>query len=136
MCFISASKLKKLLKIVFNNSKFVLWVEKYLFYPSFFQKLLSYSLLPLTAIYCYIVWRKRKEGLKKKISFSIPIVSIGNLTVGGNGKTPIYIALAKEYENDAIILRRYGHKSHGMNVVSDRRQVICDELASCKEDML
>ena len=136
MCSISASKSKKSLKIVFNNSKFVLWVEKYLFYPSFFQKLLSYSLLPLTAIYCYIVWRKRKEGLKNKVSFSIPIVSIGNLTVGGNGKTPFCIALAKEYENVAIILRGYGRKSHGLIVVSDRGQIMCDALASDDEAML
>lgn len=136
MYITSVSKLKKLLKAVFNNSKFVLWVEKYLFHPSFSQRLLSYFLLPLSALYCLIVWWKRKQGKKKKLSFSIPIVSIGNLTVGGNGKTPFCIALAKEYDNVAIILRGYGRKSHGLILVSDRGQVLCDAMASGDEAML
>lgn len=121
---------------MFNPSKFVFWVENYLFYPSFFQRILSHLLLPLTAIYCYIVWRKRKKGLKKKVSFSIPIISIGNLTIGGNGKTPFCIALAKEYEHVAIILRGYGRKSHGLVVVCDRGHIMCDALASGDEAML
>ncbi len=121
---------------MFNSSKLVLWVENYLFYPSFLQRLLSYALLPLTAIYCFIVWRKRQKGCANKLSFAIPIVSIGNLTVGGNGKTPLCIALAQEYENVAIILRGYGRKSHGLMVVSEQGQIMCDAMASGDEAML
>ena len=121
---------------MFNSSKFVLWVENYLFYPSFFQRLLSYALLPCTAMYCFIVWRKRKEGLTHKISFGLPIISIGNLTVGGNGKTPLCIALAQEYENVAIVLRGYGRKSQGLMVVSNQGQIMCDAMASGDEAML
>jgi tetraacyldisaccharide 4'-kinase len=40
----------------------------------------------------------------------IPVVSVGNLAVGGTGKTPLVILLAKQFENRrlAIIARGYG----------------------------
>ena len=120
-----------------NRSRLILWVEEYLFNPSsFFQRCLSYFLLPLSAIYCGIVLWKRYRGKQKKLSFNIPIISIGNLTVGGNGKTPFCIALAKEHADAAIILRGYGRKSHGLIIVSDRGQIMCDAMASGDEAML
>ena len=54
---------------MFNRSKFALWVENYLFYPSFAQRLLSYILLPFSAIYCLVVWKKRRDGKAKKMRF-------------------------------------------------------------------
>jgi len=126
-----------LLRTVFNRSRFVLWVEAYLFYPtSLFQRLLSYLLLPLSVLYCAIVLSKRFFARKQKLFFTLPIVSIGNLTVGGNGKTPFCIALAKEHSNIAIILRGYGRKSHGLILVSDNGQIMCDAMASGDEAML
>lgn len=137
MCFIFVNRLKRLLRTVFNRSRFVLWVEAYLFYPtSLFQRLLSYLLLPLSAVYCAVVLGKRFFWRKRKLFFTIPIVSIGNLTVGGNGKTPFCIALAKEHSSIAIILRGYGRKSHGLILVSDNGQIMCDALASGDEAML
>ena len=122
---------------MFNRSRLVLWVEEYLFYPtSLFQRFLSYFLLPLSAIYCAIVLVKRFFGQKRKFYFTIPIISIGNLTVGGNGKTPFCIALAKNHDHVAIILRGYGRQSHGMIVVSDNGQIMCDAMASGDEAML
>ena len=122
---------------MFNNSKFITWVEEYLFHPkTLFQKVLSFALFPFSVVYCYVVKWKRYRGEKEKTSFKIPIISIGNLTIGGNGKTPLCIALAKEHENVAIILRGYGRGSHGMVVVCERGQVMCDARASGDEAML
>ncbi len=122
---------------MFKSSKFVFWVEEYLFYPkSLFQRILSFLLLPLTAIYCSIVLFKRFQGEKNKFVSSIPIISIGNLTVGGNGKTPFCIALATKFKDVAIILRGYGRKSHGLILVSDQGQIMCDAMASGDEAML
>ena len=137
MYSIFVSKSKRLLKAVTKRSRLILWVEEYLFYPSsFFQKFLSYLLLPFSVIYCGVVLWKRYQGEKHQRSFNIPIISIGNLTVGGNGKTPFCIALAHEYENVGIILRGYGRKSKGLILVSDRGQVLCDTMASGDEAML
>lgn len=137
MCFIFANKSKRSLKIVVNRSQCILWVEAYLFYPtSFLQKLLSYLLLPLSFLYCAVVLWKRYWGGKHQRSFNIPIISIGNLTVGGNGKTPFCIALAKEYKDVGVILRGYGRKSEGLILVSERGQILCDTMASGDEAML
>ena len=121
---------------MFNRSKFALWVENYLFYPSFAQRLLSYILLPFSAIYCLVVWKKRRDGKAKKMRFNVPIISIGNLTVGGNGKTPFCIALADGLKDSAIILRGYGRKSRGLIVISEQGQILCDVMASGDEAML
>lgn len=66
---------------------------------------------------------------------SIAVVSVGNLTVGGSGKTPVMIELAKSFERPAIILRGYGRKSSGMVVVKDR-DILCDIYQSGDEGML
>ena len=122
---------------MFNKSKYVLWVEAYLFHPtSLFQRFLSYLLLPISALYCCVVLYKRFINPKKPFISKIPIISIGNLTVGGNGKTPLCITLAKEYTSVAIILRGYGRGSEGLVIVSQEGQIMCDARASGDEAML
>jgi tetraacyldisaccharide 4'-kinase len=67
-------------------------------------------LLPLSLLYGLGValrdWLYR-TGLLKSIRFDIPVISIGNLSVGGAGKTPhieYLIRLLKEYINVALSL--------------------------------
>jgi len=120
---------------VFDRARVVLWVEEYLFYPKgFFQYLLSFLLLPLTSIYCLIVISKRVFA--KKIDFNIPIISTGNLTIGGSGKTPVTIALAKKQKDCAIILRGYGRQSKGLILVSQNNKILCGVDKSGDEAML
>lgn len=114
--------------------KTVLRIEKYLFNPSFFEKLLSYLLLPFSTLYCVVVIVKRKRA--KEESFGIPVISIGNLTVGGNGKTPFCISLAKRYKNSAIILRGYKRKSKGTVVISKNGEILENVDVSGDEAML
>jgi len=68
--------------------------------------------------------------------FDIDIISIGNLSVGGSGKTPLVTALASNYDNVAIILRGYGRKSSGLFVVSDGEKILCDVEISGDEAMI
>lgn len=116
------------------NQKLYFWVEKYLFNPSIFQKILSFFLLPLSALYCLIVIIKRK--FSKEIDFDIPIISIGNLIVGGTGKTPVTIALAKGKEDAFIILRGYKRNSKGLIMISDKGKILSDVKTSGDEAML
>jgi tetraacyldisaccharide 4'-kinase len=100
------------------------FIESYLFYPkTIFQKFLSFFFLPFTLIYCIIVYFKFPKKYKDK---QIPIISIGNIIVGGSGKTPFTIALAKELENVAVVLRGYGRKSKGCIVVSKNGKILKD----------
>jgi len=68
--------------------------------------------------------------------FGIDIISIGNLSVGGSGKTPLTTALALKYEKVAIILRGYGRKSKGLYLVKDFSNILCDVDISGDEAMI
>jgi len=116
------------------NKAIVFWVERYLYDPDIFQKLLSYILVPISYLYCFFMWLNFK--IKKEQNFNINIVSIGNLNVGGSGKTPLVTALASRYENTAIILRGYGRNSKGLHVVSDGKSILEDVSASGDEAMI
>lgn len=112
----------------------VQWGEHYLYTPSLIQKILSLLLLPLSLLYCGIAYLRYRRSVPK--FFGIPVVSIGNLTVGGSGKTPVVIELAKHFEKPAIVLRGYGRKSHGMVVVKDKSTILCDVIKSGDEAMV
>jgi len=116
------------------NGYFVKWVEQYLFFPTTFQKLIGILLLPLTVLYCIITAYKRIS--KKPINLGIPVISIGNLVVGGTGKTPVIISLVKDRKNVAVILRGYGRVSKGLYVISSNGKIIEDVDISGDEAML
>ncbi|MGB5868082.1 MAG: tetraacyldisaccharide 4'-kinase [Arcobacteraceae bacterium] len=116
------------------NNFFVTWIEQYLFFPNPFQRLISLLFLPLTLLYCIITTLKRVS--KKPIYHGIPVISIGNLLVGGTGKTPVTIALAKQKDDAAIVLRGYGRESKGLFVISLKGDILEDVKTSGDEAML
>jgi tetraacyldisaccharide 4'-kinase len=62
------------------------------------KSFLMYLLVPASFLYRFVIrihrWMYR-SGFKKSFGFALPIIVIGNITVGGTGKTPLVIALAK-----------------------------------------
>lgn len=62
-------------------------------------------------------------GLLKGIAFNIPVISIGNLSVGGTGKTPHIEWLIRHFRNYlqiGVISRGYGRKTKGyLEVTTD-----------------
>ena len=77
-----------------------------------------------------------KRAMAKEIEFGIPIISVGNIIVGGSGKTPVTIKLASKYENACVILRGYGRDSKGLFVVSLNGKILEDVKTSGDEAML
>ncbi|OQX19103.1 MAG: tetraacyldisaccharide 4'-kinase [Desulfobulbaceae bacterium A2] len=68
----------------------------------------------------------------------VPVISIGNLTLGGTGKTPLVQALARELQRQgwhpAVISRGYGGKATGrINVVSDGTNLLLDSVTAGDE---
>ncbi len=116
------------------KQRIIAWVEHYFYAPSRLDRLLSYLLYPLSLIYCSIVWIRYKV-LKEK-DFHIPIISVGNLTVGGSGKTPLVCALAGAFNTPCIILRGYGRQSSGLLVVKDADGIHCHVNESGDEAMI
>lgn len=116
------------------KKSFIFWGESYLFNPTPLQNILSLVLLPLSWIYCAFMYLRYK--LKSEIDFGIDIISVGNLSVGGSGKTPLTTALSQRYENVAVILRGYGRDSQGMHVISDGKTILEDVSISGDEAMI
>ena len=76
-------------------------------------------LLPLAWLYSAGVWVRNKlfdRGMLPVEEFSIPIISVGNLTVGGTGKTPhieSLIELLSPHKRIAVLSRGYRRRSKG-----------------------
>lgn len=116
------------------KQKIVFWVEDYFYNPNFFQKLLSFFLSPLSFIYCFLGYLR--FSFSNEEDFGISIIGVGNLTVGGSGKTPLITTLASNYKNSAIVLRGYGRASRGLIVVKDTTNILCDVTQSGDEAMI
>src|SRR5512137_535744 len=63
------------------------------------------------------------RGLLRMRRLPAPVVSVGNLTVGGTGKTPVVACLARLFQDRgqrvAILSRGYGGQSRGVTCISD-----------------
>ncbi len=76
-------------------------------------------LLPFTLLYTFITdirnWLYEK-GYKKSTRFAVPVICVGNLSVGGTGKTPhveYLIRLLKDRFQIAVLSRGYGRQTKG-----------------------
>ena len=115
---------------------FKLLIERNLYDPSPAWLALGVILAPLSLLYTLIVCLKRLFAKPQK--FKIPIISVGNLTLGGSGKTPLVRALFKEFSGElktCIILRGYGRKSRGLLEVALGGRILCDVEQSGDEAM-
>ncbi len=80
---------------------------------------ISTWIMPLSMIYVDIIRIRRflyRKGFYKSAKLPVPVIVVGNLTVGGTGKTPLVIWLAHYLEQSAfkpgIISRGYGGQDH------------------------
>ncbi len=88
------------------------------------MKILRIILFPISFLYGCLVFLRNKLydwSIFKSTEFSIPTIAVGNLTVGGTGKTPhieYLIRLLKPEFYIATLSRGYGRKTSGF-VLSD-----------------
>lgn len=81
-------------------------------YPKFWnsKSVVSTLLLPLTWVY---VWfSDRRKRLAKPVHFGIKTICIGNITVGGTGKTQVVMWLAEKLQNIKIAIVSKGYKAN------------------------
>lgn len=96
--------------------------------------LLRILLFPFSLIYDAVTELRNRmydRGLKPSVRFEIPIISVGNLSVGGTGKTPMIeylICLFREHKI-ATLSRGYGRKTRGFRIAgpADDAQTLGDE---------
>ncbi len=80
-------------------------------------------------------------GFLKKKKLNAKVISVGNLTTGGTGKTPMVIALAeilmKNNKKAAVLSRGYKSKHEGrLKIVSDGKNIKSDTASSGDEPYL
>ncbi len=86
-----------------------------IFKPKFWYKknsLISFFLLPLSIFFQFLIILKKIFHKKKK--FLIPVICIGNIYIGGTGKTPLCIELARilKKSNKKIAIIKKIYKAH------------------------
>ncbi len=99
------------------------------------KKILKFRfiLFPLALFYwATVFWRNILYKYKFFISRKLPtkIISVGNITTGGTGKTPAVIYLAQSLLEQnyaiAILSRGYGRKTAGTQLVTDGKTIVND----------
>lgn len=84
------------------------------------------SLLPLSCLYGIVVWFRNKLfdwNILHEEEFPIPVISVGNITVGGTGKTPHIEYLVRLLRDDfkvAVLSRGYKRKSKGFVLAGEQ----------------
>ena len=115
------------------KGRLVGFLESMWYRPRLYHRAVSAILLPLSLLYGALAYVRRV--VTKRVDPGIAVVSIGNLVVGGSGKTPMIMTLASHFEDVAVVLRGYGRQSEGLVVVSRRGKIMCDVKASGDEAM-
>lgn len=119
--------------IKINKPKF--WDKKHTSY-------LAIILFPFSLVVSLIIFLKKK--MTKMKEFKIPVICVGNIYLGGTGKTPTSIFLAKELEIlglKPVLVRKYyeNHKDeHDQIKHNFKNLILCnnriDGLNKAKED--
>jgi tetraacyldisaccharide 4'-kinase len=93
-------------------------------------KSFRYILFPFSIIYGSVVWVRNKMFDKKILrsaSFNFPVICVGNLAVGGTGKTPMaeyIIKLLGEKYKLATLSRGYKRKTKGFAIADESTTAI------------
>ena len=100
-------------------------------------------LWPVSLLYWGVAWWRNffyNTGFFITRRVSVPVVSIGNLSVGGTGKTPAAIFVAQHLINlgykVGIVSRGYGRRSSGTLLVSDGKGILAAPDAAGDEPYL
>ncbi len=98
--------------------------------------IINYLLLPVAAIFYLLSTFRRlfyQIGLLTTHHFKVPVIVVGNITVGGSGKTPVVIALTNYFKRCGkkvgVVSRGYGgiHKKGSLSVNDNTLSLDCGD---------
>ena len=106
--------------------------------PNFLEKTALRTLSLLEILYIIVEGKHYRSDIKKAEKMPVPVVSVGNITAGGTGKTPCIMSIAalllREGRHPAILSRGYksGLEKRG-GIVSDGRKILVSQKAGGDE---
>ncbi|MET0648072.1 MAG: tetraacyldisaccharide 4'-kinase [Pyrinomonadaceae bacterium] len=102
---------------------------------------MSLALAPLGMLYGAVArarLRLYRSGFLKSERVGAPVISVGNLTAGGTGKTPLVewaaTALAREGLRACVLTRGYGRADESRRVVASDGARVLAEVAECGDE--
>ena len=94
------------------------WIDNLWYSPSWYHWPIIILLLPLTALFWLLSALRRtlfRLNIKSSTDVPVPVIVVGNISVGGNGKTPLVLYLAKRLRQEGyhpgVLSRGYGGKN-------------------------
>ncbi|MBX7043581.1 MAG: tetraacyldisaccharide 4'-kinase [Ignavibacteria bacterium] len=106
-------------------------------------KILRILLLPLSLVYSVLMSVRNMlfdMRILRSLKKDVPVISVGNITTGGTGKTPVTLWLAeyliRNEKRVAVISRGYGRRSAGLRLVCDGKSISSDVMTSGDELMM
>lgn len=106
------------------------------------MKFVRFILIPFVPVFVFIVKLRNllfDKNVLKSDSVSAKIISVGNINIGGSGKTPLVIFLANLLKNEGkkigVLSRGYGRKSKGYLLVSDGKKIHAD-ASTCGDEII
>ncbi len=86
---------------------------------------LAWLLWPVSVVFCVLGFIRRfsyTSGMLKPVVFTTPVVIIGNISVGGSGKTPLLISicdyLTQQGRKPGVVSRGYGGRIKTVHALS------------------
>jgi len=99
-------------------------------FSNWFLKSFRILLLPLAILYGIIIWIRNwlyNKDILKSATFGLPLICIGNLSVGGTGKSPMVEYLVRHLKTRfkvATLSRGYKRKTSGYAMANERTTAI------------
>lgn len=88
-------------------------------------KSFRYLLFPVSLVYGAVIWLRNwlfDKNILRSSAFNFPIICVGNIAVGGTGKTPMVEYLIRLLQNDfntATLSRGYKRKTKGFAIANE-----------------
>lgn len=95
-----------------------------------FFSLVRFLLYPFALIYGLLVWLRNRlydSGISSSVEFSVPVICVGNLSVGGTGKTPHveYLIRLLQYQYSvATMSRGYKRSTQGFVLADEQSNAL------------
>lgn len=107
------------------------------------SRLIRLALWPLSLVYragLAIYLSLYSAGLRSRMRLNVPVISVGNLTFGGTGKTPAVQTLCRLLQERgkrvAVLSRGHGGSGRGIVVVSDGADILADAASAGDEPVM